>query len=286
MDLSQLYHSGKPVLSFEVFPPRHEGALGAITETLTFLQACQPDFISVTFGANGGSVNTLEVARLIQSCGIEPLVHLTGLLSTPGDIIKTLASLRDNGISNVLALRGDRRPGEAPPQNPAFPHASQLAAFIRAQGPFTVFGACYPEGHLESESPESDLYALRQKEEAGVKVFISQLFFDNSFFYSFMDKARAAGVASPIAAGIMPVINKGQIERMVTLCGASLPPKFRRILERYEHRPEALRDAGLAYAIDQIVDLVSQNIPIHLYTMNNPQTAKQISASVASLIRE
>ncbi len=168
-----------------------------------------------------------------------------------------------------------------------FNYASELIAYIKERGGFHLSGACYPEGHIESENLISDILNLKKKVDAGAEHLISQLLFDNNYFYSFLEKARIAGISVPIQAGIMPVVNKAQIERMVTLCGASLPPKFTKMLQRFEHSPEALRDAGIAYAVDQIVDLISQGVDgIHLYTMNNAYIAKKIMNSISGLIED
>ncbi|MBQ3915419.1 MAG: methylenetetrahydrofolate reductase, partial [Ruminococcus sp.] len=179
--------------------------------------------------------------------------------------------------------RGDINP-DIPPKM-EFSHASDLITFIRSQGDFDIAGACYPECHPDCDSIDEDIANLKIKVDAGADHLISQLFFDNDSFYSFMDKARAAGINVPVEAGIMPVVNKNQIERMVTTCGASLPRKFVKIMQRYEHNPEALRDAGIAYAINQIVDLVASGVDgIHLYTMNNPYVARKISEAVQGII--
>lgn len=194
-----------------------------------------------------------------------------------------MKKLHDNGVENILALRGDLVPDVEPKED--FKHASELITFIReSENEFGISGACYPEGHLDSRDQIEDILNLKKKVDAGAQHLISQLFFDNNLFYDFLDKARIAGINVPIEAGIMPVVNKKQIERMVSLCGASLPAKFTKMMSRYETRPEAMRDAGIAYAVNQIVDLVSQGVDgVHLYTMNNPYIAKRISESVKSL---
>ena len=198
--------------------------------------------------------------------------------------VKILGEFKKHGISNILALRGDINP-DIPPKSD-FKYASDLISFIKQHGDFDIAGACYPEGHMETDNLVTDVLNLKKKIEAGAEHLISQLFFDNSYFYSFLERTQIAGIDVPIEAGIMPVTNKGQIERMVSMCGASLPSKFAKMIQKYEHSPEALRDAGIAYAIDQIVDLVSNGVDgIHLYTMNNPYVAKRISEAVESIIR-
>lgn len=287
MQIASLFDQKKIVLSFEVFPPKKTSSIDTIYATLDELRDLKPDFISVTYGAGGnaGDTATCEIASAIRcKYGIEPLAHLTCVNYTRAEIDQILERLKQNGIENILALRGDINPEVAPKNE--FRYASELMSYIKEKGGFHLSGACYPEGHLESESLVDDILNLRKKVDAGAEHLISQLFFDNNYFYAFLEKARIAGINVPIEAGIMPVVNKAQIERMVTLCGASLPPKFTKMLSRFEHSPEALRDAGIAYAVDQIVDLISQGVDgIHLYTMNNAYIAKRISSSIAGLIR-
>lgn len=286
MNIDTLFRRGKTVLSFEIFPPKRNTALGNIRETLDILAGLRPDFISVTFGAGGASAGpaTYDTAALIKDAyQIEPLVHLTCIHASKEELSAALRALNGRGLHNILALRGDRNPGAA--EKDEFRHAGDLISFIRSRGDFHISAACYPEGHTEAASMAEDLSFLRQKVVLGATHLISQLFFDNGFFYSFLERADKAGIHVPIEAGIMPVVNRNQIERMVSLCGASLPDKFQTMLRKYEHHPEALRDAGVAYAIDQIVDLMAHNVDgIHLYTMNNPQVAAKICGGIASLI--
>ena len=184
---------------------------------------------------------------------------------------------------NILALRGDRVEGVEPQKD--FTYASDLCRYIASQGDFDIAGACYPEVHSEATDEVEDIHNLRKKVESGASHLISQLFFDNSVYYRFLERAKIAGVNVPIEAGIMPVTSKSQIERMVSMCGASLPAKFAKIMQKYDTRPEALRDAGIAYAVDQIVDLIAHGVDgIHLYTMNNPYVARKITEAVSSLL--
>ncbi len=286
MSIARLFDEKKVVFSFEVFPPKRDGSIDTIWKTLEELRSLRPDFISVTYSAGGSGSDhaaTLQIAGAIRSrYGILPLAHLTCVNSTREEVLPFLAQLRREGVEDILALRGDRVPGVPPKTD--FPHASDLVAFLREQGGFSISGACYPEGHTEAPDLVQDVLNLRKKVDAGAEHLISQLFFDNSVFYSFVERARIAGINVPIEAGIMPVVNAKQIQRMVSLCGASLPHKFTRMISRYEDNPEALRDAGIAYAVDQIVDLIAQGVQgIHLYTMNNPLVARRISEAVASL---
>ena len=286
MRISSLFEQKKTVLSFEIFPPKRTSPIETIYKTLEELKDLKPDFISVTYGAGGnaGDTATSDIAREIKHrYGIEPLAHLTCVNDTKQEIAQVLNRLENSSIENILALRGDINPNIPPKKE--FRYASELVEYIRMRGGFHISGACYPEGHIDASDMEEDIRNLKHKVETGVEHLISQLFFDNAFFYSFLDRARAAGITVPIEAGIMPVTNKAQIERMVTLCGASLPPKFAKMMQRFEHSPEALRDAGIAYAVDQIVDLISQGVDgIHLYTMNNPYIARRIHECISGLI--
>ena len=286
MKLAELFNNRKTVFSFEVFPPKRDNPIETIYNTLDALQDLKPDFISVTYGASGSLADnsTCEIASAIKHrYGIESAAHLTCVNSTKEEVTQVLKKLHDNGVENILALRGDLVPDVEPKED--FKHASELITFIReSENEFGISGACYPEGHLDSRDQIEDILNLKKKVDAGAQHLISQLFFDNNLFYDFLDKARIAGINVPIEAGIMPVVNKKQIERMVSLCGASLPAKFTKMMSRYETRPEAMRDAGIAYAVNQIVDLVSQGVDgVHLYTMNNPYIAKRISESLKSL---
>lgn len=288
MHIASLFQKKKTVLSFEVFPPKKTSSIDTIYSTLDDLQGLKPDFISVTYGAGGnaGDSATAEIASAIKhKYHIEPVAHLTCVNYTKPEIEQILERLEQNNIENILALRGDISPDRMPKKE--FNYASELIAYIKERGGFHLSGACYPEGHIESENLISDILNLKKKVDAGAEHLISQLLFDNNYFYSFLEKARIAGISVPIQAGIMPVVNKAQIERMVTLCGASLPPKFTKMLQRFEHSPEALRDAGIAYAVDQIVDLISQGVDgIHLYTMNDAYIAKKIMNSISGLIED
>ena len=286
MKISSLFGKGKTVLSFEVFPPKKTSPVETIYDTLGQLKDLSPDFISVTYGAGGNAANTVtcDIASYIaNTLNIPSVAHLTCVYSTKETVLKQLEMFREKGVENILALRGDVNPEI--PRLHDFEYASDLTAFIKANGDFHVSGACYPEGHLEAPSIVEDIRNLRHKTDAGAEHLMSQLFFDNSAFYNFREKALIAGINVPIEAGIMPVVNKKQIERMVSMCGASLPAKFSKVMQKYENNPEALRDAGNAYAVDQIVDLISNGVDgIHLYTMNNPYVARKISESIKNLL--
>ncbi len=293
MKTSEIFKN-KTTFSFEVFPPKKTSPIETIYKTLDELKNLKPDFISVTFGA-GGSENsdtTLSIANRIKTvCGVESVVHLPCIHLTKENVTNLLTDFRAAGIENILALRGDKVESKEPCND--FLHASDLIQFIKnfdtlnqdsSEQKFNIIAACYPEGHPESSSLVEDIKNLKTKVDAGATQLISQLFFDNNCFYDFLEKAKIAEINVPIEAGIMPVVNKAQIERMVSRCGVVLPKKYTAMMEKYSDNAEAIRDAGIAYAIDQIVDLVSQGVDgIHLYTMNNPFVAKKISQAVESL---
>lgn len=286
MKLTDIYGKKGRVLSFEIFPPKHDEELRNIDATLEILCDLKPDYISVTFGAGGSSNNnkTIALAKKIKDqYGVEPVVHLTCLTYSADEIDMFCRELSDNGIENILALRGDINPN-VPIKND-FAHASDLIKYIKSERDFCVAGACYPEGHPETKNRIDEFEYLRRKVDAGAEVLISQLFFDNNLFYKFEEDAGIAGIKVPITPGIMPVVNASQIKRMVTTCGASLPPKFEKIISKYETKKEALFDAGMAYAISQIIDLLANDADgIHLYTMNNPVVAGRICDGIRNII--
>lgn len=286
MKLSELYGKGRTVFSLEVFPPNKSFSVDTVYDACEKLAELKPDYFSVTYGAGGSKSgrSTCDIASYIkEKCGTEAMAHLTCINNTAADIDEALELFKAHGIENILALRGDRIPDVEPKKD--FLHASDLTAYIMSKGDFDVAGACYPETHSDADSQIEDILNLKKKQDSGASHLITQLFFDNAFFYNFREKAAIAGINVPISAGIMPVTNKRQIERMVTVCGASLPQKFVKMMQRYENNPEALRDAGIAYAIDQIVDLISDNVDgIHLYTMNNPYVAYKIYDAISKLL--
>ncbi len=273
-------------LSFELFPPKKDSELSSIDDTLAILSELNPDFISVTFGAGGSANNnkTIELAKKIKyEYNIEPVVHMTCISYDKSEIDEFAHTLSQEGILNILALRGDRNPNI--PEKDDFKHASDLISYLKVKDHFCIAGACYPECHPESENRISEMRNLRTKVNAGADVLFSQLFFDNNLFYSFVDDCRIAGIDVPVLPGIMPVINANQIRRMVTMCGASFPSKFQKIITKYEDNKEALFDAGLAYATSQIIDLLTSDIyGIHLYIMNNPVVARRLCESIKNII--
>lgn len=286
MYIRDLFEQKEVVFSFEIFPPKVTSPIDVIYDTLEALSDLKPDYISVTFGA-GGNISdnrTCELSSMVKNkYGIEALAHLTCISSSRQNIHDILIKLKEQGVENILALRGDV-PKDASMVG-EFDSASSLIKYIGNEGGFGISAACYPEGHIQSVSLDKDIEILKMKMEAGADQLITQLFFDNNYFYNFWNKAESKGINIPIQAGIMPVINKKQIERVVSLCGATLPQKFIKIMNKYEHDNEALRDAGIAYALDQIVDLISSGVRgIHLYTMNNPYVARKITENISSVL--
>ncbi|MBR3031748.1 MAG: methylenetetrahydrofolate reductase [Clostridiales bacterium] len=286
MKVSEIYKTKKKSLSFEIFPPKKDTELENIDETLSVLSELHPDFISVTFGA-GGSSNcnrTIELAKKIKNeYQIEPVVHLTCLHYDRAEMEEFARVLSDEGIQNVLALRGDRNPRI--PEKDDFKHSSDLISYLKPEHDFCFLGACYPECHPESSSRVSEIRALKSKVNAGAEVLISQLFFDNDKFFQFYEECQIADIDVPILPGVMPVINAAQIQRMISMCNAAFPERFQRIIRRYEDNREALFDAGMSYALSQIIDLLVSDIPgIHLYTMNNPVVARRICEGIKNIV--
>ena len=287
MEISKIFETKKPVFSLEIFPPKKTSSIETIYDTLDGLKDLKPDFISVTYGAGGNLADnsTCDICSIIKDkYNILPIAHLTCVNNSNSDIDVILGNLKNARVTNILALRGDINP-DIPPKND-FSHADELVAYIKSKGDFSVSGACYPEGHPDSgDDIVSDILNLKRKVDCGAEHLMSQLFFNNDDFYSFIEKARLAGISVPIEAGIMPVTSKSQILRMATMCGASIPRKLARVLNKFENNPQALEDAGIAYAIDQIVDLIANGVDgIHLYTMNKPYIAKRIYDAVQSML--
>ena len=286
MKISEIHKEKGKSLSFEIFPPKKDSELKNIDETLAVLCELKPDFISVTFGA-GGSSNcnrTIELAKKIKrEYHVEPVVHLTCLHYNKAEINEFAKVLTAEGIQNILALRGDKNPNIQEKED--FEHAADLIRFLKPQTDFCFLGACYPECHPESGSRIREMKYLKEKVDAGAEVLLSQLFFDNEQFFRFHENCRIADINVPIIPGIMPVINASQIKRMVTMCGATFPERFQKIICKYETNKEALFDAGMSYALSQIIDLLVSDIDgIHLYTMNNPFVARRICEGIRNII--
>lgn len=287
MRIAELFKEKKTVLSFEIFPPKRNDPIETIYETIDALKDLSPDFISVTYGAGGSTRgHTVEIASHIQqNCGINALPHLTCSCSTRREVEDVLGRLEEAGVENILALRGDLpKESDAVLLPGQYQVARELIDHVKARGGFCLGAACYPEKHQEALSRNSDIKYLKAKVDAGAEYLISQLFFDNELFYDFMERVDLLDIKVPITAGIMPMLNRKQIARTVELSGCTLPKKFLRIMERYEHDPVAFREAGMAYAIEQIIDLMSWGISgIHLYTMNKPDSARIIVDSISAI---
>ena len=276
-----------PSLSFEVFPPNPEVGNDKIISALQNMQDLAPHFISVTASNNKFNIKetTVRLADYIQNdLNIKTIAHLPAIYLTKDKVAETIADLDKVGVQKILALRGDIIPGVEPQKD--FRYATDLIEFIKEQAPhFDIIGACYPEGHPDSPNQISDIQNLKKKVDAGCSSLVTQLFFDNERFYDFQDKCTLAGIDVPIHAGIMPILNRNQALRLLKTCeNIHLPRKFKAILDKYENGPESLRAAGLAYAVDQIVDLVTQDVAgVHLYTMNNAETAQYIHQATHAL---
>ena len=276
-----------PSLSFEVFPPNPAVGNEKIIQALREMQDVAPHFISVTASNNKFNIEetTVRLADFIYNdLKIPTIAHLPAVYLTKEMVSDTLQALDKVGVHNILALRGDIFPDVAPKDD--FKYATDLIKYIKEEAPhFDIIGACYPEGHPDSPNQISDIQNLKKKVDAGCSSLVTQLFFDNERFYDFQDKCILAGIEVPIHAGIMPILNRNQALRLIKSCeNIKLPRKFKAILDKYEHDPESLRAAGLAYAVDQIVDLVTQDVAgVHLYTMNNAETAKYIHQATHAL---
>ena len=259
-----------------------------VYDTLDHLKELSPDFISVTYGAGGKAKDrTVEIAgKIKRDYGIESMAHLPCISSTKEQVASGLAAIRDAGIENVLALRGDipEDPDFEFPNPLQYQYAKELIAEVKGTGGFSIGAACYPEGHVDSPGSAEDMMFLKEKVDCGADFLVSQLFFDNELFYDFMDRAAKAAISVPVSAGIMPVLNKNQILRMTKLSGCSVPAKLERMLDRYGDDPAALREAGEAYATEQIVELLAWGVRgIHLYTMNKYEAAKRIIGSIRTI---
>ena len=276
-----------PSLSFEVFPPNPAVGNDKIIAALQNMQDLAPHFISVTASNNKFNIKetTVRLADYIQNdLEIPTIAHLPAIYLTKDKVAETIADLDKVGVQKILALRGDIISGVEPQKD--FRYATDLIEFIKDQAPhFEIIGACYPEGHPDSPNQISDIQNLKKKVDAGCSSLVTQLFFDNERFYDFQDKCTLAGIDVPIHAGIMPILNRNQALRLLKTCeNIHLPRKFKAILDKYENDPESLRAAGLAYAVDQIVDLVTQDVAgVHLYTMNNADTAQYIHQATHAL---
>lgn len=274
--------AGRQPLSFEIFPPKGDLTLETAHEVAAELAMLLPDFVSVTYSA-GGSGNkraTADVAAMIyDDFDVPTVAHLTCAGATEDSLAAALDDLKHKGVTNVLALRGDRESGTKPDAGP-FRFAKDLIMRLADEG-FCVGAAAYPEGHIECTNFKASVAHLKQKQDAGARFFVTQLFFENEYYYRFREAADAAGITVPIACGIMPFLGKAQIERMVFMCGASLPSPIIKLLAKYEDDPAALRAAGIEYACAQLVDLQAHGVDgLHVYTMNQPDIARACASAL------
>ena len=283
MKISTLFNESKPIISFEIFPPKQTTSIESIYSTIDALAPLSPDFISVTYGAGGSTQGkTVQIASLLKNqYNITPLAHLTCVGGSKESIDQILDELEREGVHNILALRGDLPEGSSLGD---FSYASDLIKYIKQRGSFDVAAACYPEKHIEALTLEEDIKHLQYKVDCGAELLISQLFFDNDAFYKWRENVRSQGIHTPIVAGIMPITSGKQLERMVTLCGASIPASIQNLIKAYNHNAQALKEAGIAYATMQIIDLLALGVDgIHLYTMNQADIAKRIMENIRGI---
>lgn len=280
----------KKTFSFEVFPPKPEVSdLNDIYRTIDALQQFRPDFISVTFKASGdNSRNTINLARYIQQhTSAEPLVHLTCGSLNREEVDDVAATLEQEGIANVLALRGDK-PADSPDNYlKCFQHASELMAYLRSTHPFCMGGACYPEGHIECDSLYDDLHFMKTKQDMGASFLITQLFYDNNYFYRLLRVAKKTGITIPIIPGIMPLTSATMFNRIMHMAGASIPFELRVLFDRFQNDKEAMYEIGIAYSVNQILELLANDADgIHIYTMNHANVAGEIYRRIRNVIEK
>lgn len=285
MKIKDILSQGKPTLSFEVFPPKTEDKYESVEQAAMEIAKIKPAFMSVTYGAGGGTSRyTVDIAATLQEqCGVTPLAHLTCVSSTREKVRSVLAELEEKKIENVLALRGDI-PADG---NVAmdYRYASELIAEIKQAGDFCIGAACYPEGHVESVNKTADIAHLKEKVEAGCDFVTTQMFFDNNILYNYLYRIRETGVTVPVVAGIMPVTNVSQIKRICAMSGTYLPSRFQAIVDRFGDHPAAMKQAGIAYATEQIIDLIANGVNgIHVYSMNKPDVAAKIRESLSEIL--
>ena len=284
--IKDIITADKPSLSFEVFPPKKWDNYESVLASATEIARLSPSFMSVTYGAGGGTSDfTASICSEISSLGVPSIAHLTCISSTKARVRETLDKLRALGIVNILALRGDIPEG-LDTSSIEYRHASDLITEIREVGGFGIGGACYPEGHPESVSADKDLDALKIKVDAGCEFLTTQMFFDNAILYNFMYRLLRRGVDVPIVAGIMPVTDAKQIKRIMSISGGALPQRFIRLVDRYGDNPRAMMQAGIAYATEQIIDLYANGVnAVHIYSMNKPEVARAIRDNLSEIIK-
>jgi methylenetetrahydrofolate reductase (NADPH) len=286
MKISEILKQNKVTVSFEVFPPKQWDKIEWAKQTVREMSKSNPSFMSVTYGAAGTrSGFTQEIANEIKDSGITPLSHLTCITSTRNKIDEVVLELKKNGIENILALRGDIPEGFVFPDEQYFRYAYELINEIKALGDFCIGAACYPEVHPESKSKKEDIEHLKYKVECGAEFLTSQMFFDNDKFLEFKELCEIKDINVPIIAGIMPITNANQIKRSIELSNSSVPKKFFKIMERFGDDPKSMKQAGIVYATEQIIDLMANGVNnIHIYTMNKPEVAAHIMNGLSDII--
>ncbi len=289
MKISDILREDKTTISFEVFPPKTTANFESVKKAALGVAALHPDYMSVTYGAGGSSrSNTLHIAEEIQKAeNVTTIAHLTCVGAGKEDIKAALSEMKAAGIENILALRGDRPKDFDGDPFKDYHYASELVATIKEYGDFCVGGACYPEGHPDSANKKEDIKNLKKKVDAGCEFLTTQMFFDNNIFYNFLYKAREAGILVPVIPGIMPITRANQVENAVRLSGCNVPERFRSIVDCFGENPAAMQQAGIAYATDQIIDLIANGIRhIHVYSMNKPEVARGILDNLSDIIRQ
>ncbi len=286
MKVIDIIKGEKPSLSFEVFPPKVSANFDSVMKATAEIAQLSPSFMSVTYGAGGGtSKYTADIAESLLSMGVTPIAHLSCISSKKADIQQLLSELKSRGIENILALRGDIPEG-MDMSNLEYHYASELTAEIKTFGGFCIGGACYPENHPESENSVKDIESLKIKVENGCEFLTTQMFFDNNILYNFMYRLYREGVDVPVIAGIMPVTNAAQIKRICSISQNTLPQRFMRLVDRYGDSPEAMKQAGIAYATEQIIDLFANGVnAVHIYSMNKPDVAAAIQNNISEIIK-
>ena len=290
MKLSELLTQDKLSLSFEVFPPKTDSAFDSVKTATEEIARLRPSFMSVTYGAGGGTSRyTLEIAKNIKERhGVPTLAHLTCVSSTKETVRAKIERMQAAGIENVMALRGDLTP-EMEGQDRslwAYRHAVDLIRELKESGAdFCIGGACYPEIHPESPNQKDDIRYLKEKVDAGCEFLTTQMFFDNNLLYNFLYKIREAGITVPVIAGIMPITNAKQVERAIKLSGSFMPQRFKSLVDKFGSDPAAMKQAGIAYATDQIIDLFANGITnVHVYSMNKPDVAEKIQSNLSDIL--
>ena len=291
MRLTEILNSEKLSLSFEVFPPKTDSSFNSVKVATEEIAKLRPSFMSVTYGAGGGtSQYTLDIAENIKKqYGVPMLAHLTCVSSTKETVLERIEAMKNAGIENIMALRGDLTP-EMESQDRskwAYRHAIDLIRDIKESGAdFCIGGACYPEIHPESADQKEDIKYLKEKVDAGCSFLTTQMFFDNNLLYNFLYKIREAGITVPVIPGIMPITNAYQIARAIKLSGSFVPQRFKSLVDKFGHSPEAMKQAGIAYATDQIIDLFANGITnVHVYSMNKPDVAAKIQSNLSEIIK-